>query len=100
MTTGFTAQLIGTHTTLGTLATATALTTPTGADLIQLQVFAQNIRYTLDGTTPTATTGFQVSAGSCIVIDIGLDHTLKIIEETATATIQYQWFRVKRDNDA
>lgn len=99
MITGYTAQLVGSHTSLATLSTAIALAPPAGGDVIQLQVFAQNIRYTLDGTTPTATTGFQITSGSCVVIDVGSDHVLKVIEETASASVQYQWFRAKRDND-
>ena len=35
--------------------------TPNGASCIIVQALAQNVRYTLDGTAPTAAVGFQLS---------------------------------------
>lgn len=98
--TGYNSLIVGNHTTNSSLSSAVTLTTPSGGDVVQLQAFAQNIRYTTDGTTPTATTGFQITAGSLVVIDIGPNQTLKVIEETASASIQYQWFRTLKDQDA
>lgn len=57
-----------------------------------IQAVGQNVRYTLDGTTPTATKGFQLKAGDPpIIIPVGGNTTIKVIEETATADLQYQW---------
>lgn len=36
---------------------------PIGANLLLVQALTQNARYTLDGTTPTASVGFQLKAG-------------------------------------
>lgn len=82
----------GAHGVDTTISTATTLTPPSGADALLLQAFTQAVRWTVDGTTPTASTGFQLPAGSSVLIEVGDGQTVKVIEETATASIQYQWF--------
>jgi len=90
---------VGAHTTNATLSAAVTLTKPDGGDYVQLQPFTQNVRYTIDGTTPTATTGFQMGANNIYEIEVGEGATLKVIEEAASASIQYQWFgRLKDQN--
>jgi len=79
------------HTQNSSLSSAVTLTTPAGANALLIQAFTQNIRYTVDGTTPTASKGFQLAAGSILLIDVGADMTIKVIEETASASIDYQW---------
>ena len=62
-----------------------------GANKILIQALTQNVRYTLDGSVPTATAGFQLKAGDPPVIISILGITvLKVIEETATADVQIQ----------
>lgn len=80
----------GSHTKNATLSSAVTLTKPSGATNLWIQALDQNIRFRLDGTAPDATTGFQLAAGDFLVIPVP-GTTVKVIEETATATIQYQW---------
>ena len=83
---------IGAHVTDAVISTAAALTPPTGATKILIQALSQNVRFTLDGSTPTAAIGFQLAAGDPpIVIPLGTGMTIKVIEEAATASLQYQW---------
>jgi hypothetical protein len=63
------------------------------ADKVMIQTTAQNIRYTLDGTTPTPTVGFQLKATDPprqIIIRAG-EVTLTVIEETGGAVLQVQF---------
>jgi hypothetical protein len=87
---------IGAHVDGTAISSAVTLSPPAGlatnvAKLL-IQAGTQNIRYTLDGTTPTATKGFRLVVGDPpIIIPIGGNTVVKVIEETATADIQYQW---------
>lgn len=96
---GYTGQRLGAHTTDATVSTATTITPEAGSDFILLEATSQSIRITFDGTTPTATTGFLLTAGTTYRIDVGQDTTIKIIEVAASASVQWQCFRTKRDND-
>ena len=81
---------VGSHTTDATVSAATTLTRPAGATRLLLQTSTQNVRFTLDGTTPTATTGFLVTTtDGPVTIETVLD--VEVIEVAASATIQYQW---------
>lgn len=82
---------IGSHTVNNSLSSAATLTKPAGARSLLAQALTQNIRFTLDGTTPTASTGFQLKAGDPPVLIPVVGSTIKFIEETATAVLQYQW---------
>jgi hypothetical protein len=83
---------IGAHNSGLSISSAVTLTPPAGATKLLIQTLTQNIRYTLDGTTPTASKGFQLVAGDPpIIIPIGHDMTVKIIEEASTASLQYQF---------
>ena len=97
---GYTVQRLGSHTQNGTLSSAVTLTPPSGADILQIQPLTQNVRIVFDGSTPDATTGFQLTAGTIYFIDVGQDYSIKLIEETASASVEYQWGQRKRDNDA
>lgn len=85
----------GSHVDGLTISTAVELTKPaSGANKILIQALTQNVRYTLDGTTPTANKGFQLKAGDPpTLLFIGTGITLKVIQEAATADLQYQWGR-------
>ena len=86
---------IGAHTTNSSLNAAVTLTQPTGANRILLQAFTQNVRFlfteTTDTTVPTASIGFRLLAGERIDLSVPAGTLLKVIEETASASIQYQW---------
>lgn len=85
---------VGAHGSYGSLAAAVTLTPPATANTLLIQATGQNVRYTVDGTTPTASAGFRLrSDDSPVIIDIGVGMTVKVIEESATATVQYQWGR-------
>jgi hypothetical protein len=82
---------VGSHTSNGTLGSAVTLTKPAGANVIIIQCTGQNVRYTLDGTTPTTTVGFLLVADQPPVkMPVG-GAAVKVIQVSATATIQYQW---------
>ena len=84
---------IGAHTSQNNLSTARTLTPPNpSATKLLVQCITQNVRYTLDGTTPTATLGFRLVAGdSPYIIPVAVGNTVKFIEETATAVLQSQF---------
>lgn len=94
MPSGFTITPIGAHTSNGTLSSAITPSIPTGANVVLLVAYTQAIRYTLDGTTPTSTTGFRVPVQTVTEIALGRGAVLKIIEETASASVQYQFGRM------
>lgn len=83
---------VGAHNDGLDISSAVTLTVPEGARKLLAQALTQNIRYTLDGTTPTTSAGFQLAAGDPpIVIPVDEDTTIKVIEEAATADLQYQF---------
>jgi len=62
-----------------------------GATKILVQAITQNIRYTLDGTTPTAAIGFQIVAGDPpVIIRVGPNCYPQFFQEAAGAVLQYQ----------
>ncbi len=74
------------------ISAATTLTPPSGATKLLVQTITQNIRYTIDGTSPTASLGFQLRAGDPpIVIPVWPGTTIKVIQEAATAVLTEQW---------
>lgn len=75
-----------------TISSATTLTIPAGATQLMIQALTQNVRFTLDGTTPTASLGFQLAAGDPpIILPISSTTVVKVIQETATASLQYNF---------
>lgn len=87
---------VGAHTTNSSLSAAVSLTCPANASRILLQAFTQNVRFLFAETTntalvPTASVGFRLLAGERIDLSIPAGTILKVIEETASASIQYQW---------
>lgn len=88
----FSFHVVGSHEDGDDISSATTLTPPAEAIKLMIQALDQNVRYTLDGTDPTTSTGFQLFAGDPpIIIPLGIDMTIKVIEEAATADLQYQW---------
>ena len=88
--------VIGLHIANTSLASAVTLTQPANAKRILIQAFAQNVRFIFAETTnttlvPTATLGFRLLAGERLDLSISSQSILKVIEEAASASIQYQW---------
>lgn len=83
----------GGHTSRSDLSAAKTLTAPNGVcTKLLIQCLTQNVRYTFDGTTPTTSLGFRLVAGdSPYIIPLASNTVIKVIEETATANIQYQF---------
>ena len=92
-----TTQIKGSHTRNTSLSTAVTLTPPTGANVLNIQPLTNNVRITTEGTTPTASVGIQLAAGTVYVVDVGQDANIQIIEETASAEVQYYWEQRKTD---
>lgn len=85
---------VGAHVANGSISSSVTLTPPATANVLLIQATGQNVRYTLDGTTPTASTGFVLRQDDQpLFIDVGVGMSIKVIQESATATIQYQWGR-------
>ncbi|MHC4748953.1 MAG: hypothetical protein ACYTFW_03680 [Planctomycetota bacterium] len=62
------------------------------ADKVLIQTVTQNIRFTLDGTPPTATSGFQLKTTDMpLLISILPGVTLTVIQEAATASVNFQF---------
>ena len=83
---------IGAHNDGLNIAAVVELAAPQGANKIMFQALDQNVRFTLDGTDPTITLGFQLEAGDPpVILTIESRATIKVIEEVAGADFQYQW---------
>src|SRR5205807_2378297 len=85
---------VGSHSSGATISSATLLSPQAGSTRLLIQALTQNVRYTLDGTVPTATKGFQLKAGDAPrLIQLGGDTVLNVIQETATADLELQWLK-------
>jgi hypothetical protein len=83
---------VGAHVDGPDISSATTLTPPAGATKLLVQALTQNVRFTLNGTAPEAAKGFQLKAGDPpLLLPLGNGTVLKVIEEAATADLQYQW---------
>jgi len=83
---------VDSHLQDATISAATTLALPAGANKVLIGAIGANVRYTLDGVDPTATFGFQLKDGDPpLVIPFGPATVLKVIEESATATIDFQF---------
>lgn len=66
---------------------------PPHARAIQIQAVTDDVRYTLDGTTPTASVGFRlIQDTDPTLIDMNDGMILKLFGEGATSKVEYQWF--------
>lgn len=65
-----------------------------GADGALIQATAQNLRMTLDGTTPTATIGFQLATTQPpLYVPVPGGAAIKVIQETSGGVVQLQWVK-------
>ena len=85
---------VGTHKSI-TPNAATGIPVPGGATGILMQTRTQNVRFTLDGTTPTSTVGFQLSTSNNDITYLPLKEgtTIIVISETSGAVFQYQFVK-------
>lgn len=80
------------HQTYTLATTATTLSVPLNANGILIQALTQNVRFTLDGTTPTSSKGFQLKAGDPpLMIPLQRQIVLKFVAETAGAILEYEY---------
>ena len=86
---------VSTHTQVG-CAAATTITIPDGANGMLVQCGTQNVRYTIDGTTPTTTVGFLLNKDTNPVLLYKTDDdcVFTFIETAATAVLIYQPVRI------
>lgn len=78
-----------------TLATIVGTIPPTATHL-WIECEAQNVRYRLDGTDPTAAIGLRLLAGTTVqgmLLTKAQWKGFKAIEETATAKLNWQFYR-------
>jgi len=86
---------VGDHTQTSSLASATPITIPAGATKVIMQTQTKDVRFTLDGTTPTTTKGFLLVANDPpFIVHLDTSHnTLTVIETATTAVFDYQFGR-------
>ena len=86
------AEVVGSHTQNALLSTAVSISVPATAGVWYAQCETQNVRFTLDGTVPTAAKGFVIKAGDPpIRVPVEPESTIKVIEVSATAVLDYQF---------
>jgi hypothetical protein len=68
-----------------------SLTVPGGASAIYVQALTANIRMTINGTTPTASLGFELRAGDPPVMIATEGAKLNFIQEATGAILEYQF---------
>lgn len=77
------------------LASAISPTIPSGTREAWVQCDTNNVRMTLEGTTPTSTVGMQIVAGAHhparVTIGMGL-HQMKFIAESGSPNLQLTYF--------
>ena len=74
-----------------TVASSTALTIPTGARYARLCASTDTVRYTTDGlTTPTASLGQPLFAGSCLELSgVKVLNNLRVVSTGAVLDVEY-----------
>jgi hypothetical protein len=89
ITTEYAAEAHHSYALPGTVVT---LSLPKTASGILMQALTQNARYTLDGSDPTASKGFQLKAGDApLYVQFTKGMALKFIAETAGSILEYEY---------
>ncbi|PIG93715.1 hypothetical protein [Gloeocapsopsis sp. IPPAS B-1203] len=92
----FSVRMLGTHTRNAALSSAVTLTVPANGSGLFLSVESGAINYTINGSTPTTgATGLgfkQVPADGMVRLDLFPGAQVRVIEQAASAVIQYQFF--------
>lgn len=90
---------LGSLTKNSSLSSVVTITAPIRATGLLIQALSQNVRLTIDGTTPvTGTgstgTGYDINAGTAaVLIPVREGQQVRMIEEAASAVVNYQWVR-------
>jgi hypothetical protein len=71
--------------------TAITLEKPYDAQFLKIQALTSNLRYRIDSVAPTSATGFQLTAGSDVLVPVAVTEIL-IIGEGA-GSYEAQWVR-------
>lgn len=88
----FTPMLNQAHVSYPVGATAVKVYIPLNAAGVLVQALTQNVRYTLNGSTPTAAVGFQLKASDPPLYIPLTEHTFfTVIAETAGAYLEYEF---------
>lgn len=89
----FTPQANQTHQSSVMAAGVFDINVPKGAYEIRLQAVTQNVRYTLDGSDPSPTSGFVLVAGNdpIVIPMINGRTTLKVSRAAGGAILEYQF---------
>ncbi len=74
------------------LSAATALTVPSGTQLVLVTPETQAVRWRADGTAPTATVGYPLYVGSELRFTAQQAAAVKFIEQTASAKLNVYYF--------
>lgn len=74
------------------LSSATALTVPGAAQKAVVSCTEANLRYYVDGRTPTSTAGHQLYIGSAFVIGKSELTTVRFIEESANGVLEVTYY--------
>lgn len=83
--------LPGTHHEEHPVDTLFTANLPLNCSEVLVQAITQNIRYTLDGTNPTAASGYRLTAGNDPLLIPATGVTLKFISETVGAILQIEY---------
>jgi len=83
---------LGSHTQVSDLSSVYEADPPNDAVRMLVQAFTQDVRFTLDGTDPSSTKGFQLKEGTPpIMLPINPSTPPKFIEEVSGATVEIQY---------
>lgn len=79
---------------LTSLGTAQTLTIPSGSTCLMLQALSQDVFITLNGETPSATSGFRITANGIFEEPcLREGATVRVIEAAVGAEFRFQCFR-------
>jgi len=76
------------------LTTAQTVTLPANANSILISADGQPIRFTIDGTTPTATLGITLAVNQPLRLDLYPKAVLNAIETAASGFLNYQFLQI------
>ena len=78
---------------LAVSSTVVELTEPDAANCAEIYVRDASVVYTVDGTDPTATKGFQANVGDIIMLNSRKELELfEVIRESSDATLDVSYF--------
>lgn len=82
------------HAQLTGLSSAKGIGVPLSASGVIIQALGQNVRLKMSGT-PTSSSGFQIRAGDPpVLIPLQSQRSIQVIQELASATVEYQFVQI------